>query len=133
MLAISRRMPSILHYTTSCTTILACKFINDNKHTYSRDISCCSYPQRVSKLKASVRYMFHNPEDVRWFKVTEFAAGIISVVSDLSTMDLILVVFETLQNIGCSLWKFGQNAAVVVVLRSLLVHMVCFQNPFSSN
>lgn len=30
---------------------------------------CCSYPQRVSKLKATVRYMFHNPEDVRWFKV----------------------------------------------------------------
>lgn len=29
----------------------------------------CSYPQRVSKLKASVRYMFHNPEDVKWFKV----------------------------------------------------------------
>ncbi|KAL6492972.1 hypothetical protein OROGR_032731 [Orobanche gracilis] len=26
------------------------------------------YPQRVSKLKATVRYMFHNPEDVRWFK-----------------------------------------------------------------
>ena len=31
----------------------------------------CSYPQRVSKLKAAVRYMFHNPEDVRWFKVRE--------------------------------------------------------------
>ncbi|KAI4389633.1 hypothetical protein MLD38_001839 [Melastoma candidum] len=29
------------------------------------------YPQRVSKLKASVRYMFHNPEDVRWFKPVE--------------------------------------------------------------
>ncbi|KAK1326375.1 hypothetical protein QJS10_CPA01g00504 [Acorus calamus] len=26
------------------------------------------YPQRVSKLKAAVRFMFHNPEDVRWFK-----------------------------------------------------------------
>ncbi|KAK6928817.1 AARP2CN [Dillenia turbinata] len=29
------------------------------------------YPQRVSKVKASVRYMFHNPEDVRWFKPVE--------------------------------------------------------------
>ncbi|KAL0796915.1 hypothetical protein Bca101_068292 [Brassica carinata] len=29
------------------------------------------YPQRVSKMKASVRYMFHNPEDVRWFKSVE--------------------------------------------------------------
>jgi len=26
------------------------------------------YPQRVSKVKAIVRFMFHNPEDVRWFK-----------------------------------------------------------------
>lgn len=29
------------------------------------------YPQRVSKLKSSVRYMFHNPEDVKWFKPVE--------------------------------------------------------------
>ncbi|XP_074279148.1 uncharacterized protein LOC141604620 [Silene latifolia] len=29
------------------------------------------YPQRVSKVKATVRYMFHNPEDVRWFKPVE--------------------------------------------------------------
>ncbi|XP_068639878.1 uncharacterized protein [Aristolochia californica] len=29
------------------------------------------YPQRVSKLKATVRFMFHNPEDVRWFKPVE--------------------------------------------------------------
>ncbi|KAK6933908.1 Ribosome biogenesis protein BMS1/TSR1, C-terminal [Dillenia turbinata] len=34
------------------------------------------YPQRVSKVKASVRYMFHNPEDARWFKVKPFWAGI---------------------------------------------------------
>lgn len=26
------------------------------------------YPQRVSKVKAIVRFMFHNSEDVRWFK-----------------------------------------------------------------
>uniref|UniRef100_A0A2P2M9D1 Ribosome biogenesis protein BMS1/TSR1 C-terminal domain-containing protein n=1 Tax=Rhizophora mucronata TaxID=61149 RepID=A0A2P2M9D1_RHIMU len=41
---------------------------------YIHLISCIflsSYPQRVSKLKASVRYMFHNPEDVRWFKPVE--------------------------------------------------------------
>ncbi|KAF7829490.1 pre-rRNA-processing protein TSR1-like protein [Senna tora] len=29
------------------------------------------YPQRVSKRKASVRHMFYNPEDVRWFKPVE--------------------------------------------------------------
>ncbi|KAG8378073.1 hypothetical protein BUALT_Bualt08G0100100 [Buddleja alternifolia] len=29
------------------------------------------YPQRVSKSKATVRYMFHNPEDVKWFKPVE--------------------------------------------------------------
>ncbi|KAH7848301.1 hypothetical protein Vadar_000957 [Vaccinium darrowii] len=29
------------------------------------------YPQRVSKKKATVKYMFHNPEDVRWFKPVE--------------------------------------------------------------
>ncbi|MFS8020285.1 putative ribosome biogenesis protein Bms1/Tsr1 [Helianthus anomalus] len=29
------------------------------------------YPQRVSKSKAAVRYMFHNPEDVKWFKPVE--------------------------------------------------------------
>ncbi|OIV97573.1 hypothetical protein TanjilG_12330 [Lupinus angustifolius] len=29
------------------------------------------YPQRVSKRKAAVKYMFHNPEDVKWFKPVE--------------------------------------------------------------
>ncbi|KAL2630707.1 hypothetical protein R1flu_015393 [Riccia fluitans] len=29
------------------------------------------YPHRVSKRKAVVRFMFHNPEDVRWFKPLE--------------------------------------------------------------
>ncbi|RZC05328.1 pre-rRNA-processing protein TSR1 homolog [Glycine soja] len=29
------------------------------------------YPQRVSKRKASVRHMFYNPEDVKWFKPVE--------------------------------------------------------------
>ncbi|XP_054810360.1 uncharacterized protein LOC129311900 [Prosopis cineraria] len=29
------------------------------------------YPQRVSKRKASVKHMFYNPEDVRWFKPVE--------------------------------------------------------------
>ncbi|EOY15232.1 Pre-rRNA-processing protein TSR1 isoform 2 [Theobroma cacao] len=33
-----------------------------------KKIILTGYPQRVSKLKATVRYMFHNPEDVRWFK-----------------------------------------------------------------
>jgi pre-rRNA-processing protein TSR1 len=36
-----------------------------------KKIVLTGYPQRVSKLKAIVRYMFHNPEDVRWFKPVE--------------------------------------------------------------
>ncbi|GAB2232460.1 hypothetical protein Droror1_Dr00011493 [Drosera rotundifolia] len=36
-----------------------------------KKIILTGYPQRVSKLKAVVRYMFHNPEDVRWFKPLE--------------------------------------------------------------
>ncbi|KAL4202910.1 hypothetical protein AMTRI_Chr02g265850 [Amborella trichopoda] len=33
-----------------------------------KKIILTGYPQRVSKSKAIVRFMFHNPEDVRWFK-----------------------------------------------------------------
>ncbi|KAM7489829.1 hypothetical protein LguiB_027313 [Lonicera macranthoides] len=36
-----------------------------------KKIILTGYPQRVSKSKASVRYMFHNPEDVKWFKPVE--------------------------------------------------------------
>ncbi|GAA0175096.1 hypothetical protein LIER_28345 [Lithospermum erythrorhizon] len=36
-----------------------------------KKIILTGYPQRVSKLKSSVRYMFHTPEDVRWFKPVE--------------------------------------------------------------
>ncbi|XP_077210352.1 pre-rRNA-processing TSR1-like protein [Tasmannia lanceolata] len=36
-----------------------------------KEIILTGYPQRVSKLKASVRFMFHKPEDVRWFKPVE--------------------------------------------------------------
>lgn len=36
-----------------------------------KKIILTGYPQRVSKLKATVRYMFHSPEDVRWFKPVE--------------------------------------------------------------
>lgn len=36
-----------------------------------KKIILTGYPQRVSKLKATVRYMFHHPEDVRWFKPVE--------------------------------------------------------------
>ncbi|XP_002510662.2 pre-rRNA-processing protein TSR1 homolog isoform X2 [Ricinus communis] len=43
----------------------------DPDRTILKRIILTGYPQRVSKLKASVRYMFHNPEDVRWFKPVE--------------------------------------------------------------
>ncbi|GKV47984.1 hypothetical protein SLEP1_g54832 [Rubroshorea leprosula] len=33
-----------------------------------KKIILTGYLQQVSKLKAFVRYMFHNPEDARWFK-----------------------------------------------------------------
>ncbi|BAF28091.1 uncharacterized protein [Oryza sativa Japonica Group] len=36
-----------------------------------KKIVLTGYPQRVSKLKAVVRYMFYNPEDVKWFKPVE--------------------------------------------------------------
>ncbi|XP_020261726.1 pre-rRNA-processing protein TSR1 homolog isoform X2 [Asparagus officinalis] len=36
-----------------------------------KKIILTGYPQRVSKLKASVRFMFHQPDDVRWFKPVE--------------------------------------------------------------
>lgn len=36
-----------------------------------KKIILTGYPQRVSKVKATVRYMFHHPEDVRWFKPVE--------------------------------------------------------------
>ncbi|KAG2313933.1 hypothetical protein Bca52824_017055 [Brassica carinata] len=46
------------------------KSIEPNK-IIKKKIILTGYPQRVSKMKASVRYMFHNPEDVRWFKPVE--------------------------------------------------------------
>ncbi|KAJ3693976.1 hypothetical protein LUZ60_009456 [Juncus effusus] len=36
-----------------------------------KKIVLTGYPQRVSKLKAIVRYMFHHPDDVRWFKAID--------------------------------------------------------------
>ncbi|EPS69910.1 hypothetical protein M569_04851, partial [Genlisea aurea] len=36
-----------------------------------KKIILTGYPQRVSKSKARVRYMFHNREDVKWFKPVE--------------------------------------------------------------
>ncbi|KAB2096427.1 hypothetical protein ES319_A01G107700v1 [Gossypium barbadense] len=43
----------------------------DSDRIILKKIILTGYPQRVSKLKATVRYMFHNPEDVRWFKPVE--------------------------------------------------------------
>ncbi|XP_021761213.1 pre-rRNA-processing protein TSR1 homolog [Chenopodium quinoa] len=36
-----------------------------------KKIILTGYLQRVSKVKATVRYMFHSPEDVKWFKPVE--------------------------------------------------------------
>ncbi|CAA7048328.1 unnamed protein product [Microthlaspi erraticum] len=46
------------------------KSIEPNKIILKK-IILTGYPQKVSKMKASVKYMFHNPEDVRWFKPVE--------------------------------------------------------------
>ncbi|KAL6859404.1 hypothetical protein ACP4OV_017663 [Aristida adscensionis] len=43
----------------------------DSDRIILKKIVLTGYPQRVSKLKAIVRYMFHNPDDVRWFKPVE--------------------------------------------------------------
>ncbi|MCO5591753.1 hypothetical protein L7F22_045745 [Adiantum nelumboides] len=36
-----------------------------------KKIVLSGYPQRVQKQRAVIRFMFHNPEDVRWFKPLE--------------------------------------------------------------
>ncbi|PSR99521.1 Pre-rRNA-processing protein [Actinidia chinensis var. chinensis] len=36
-----------------------------------KKIILTGYPLRVSKLKSTVRYMFHSPDDVKWFKPVE--------------------------------------------------------------
>ncbi|KAG9441138.1 hypothetical protein H6P81_016992 [Aristolochia fimbriata] len=36
-----------------------------------KKIILTGYPQRVSKLKATVQFMFHNPDNVRWYKPVE--------------------------------------------------------------
>lgn len=36
-----------------------------------KKIVLSGYPVRVHKKKATVRWMFHNPEDVSWFKPLE--------------------------------------------------------------
>ncbi|KAL5557745.1 hypothetical protein UlMin_033956 [Ulmus minor] len=46
------------------------KSINPDKIILKK-IILTGYPQRVSKLKSSVRFMFHSPEDVKWFKPVE--------------------------------------------------------------
>ena len=93
----------------------------------------CSYPQRVSKLKAAVRYMFNNPEDVRWFKVresicmTNIYICVCVCVETLSTFIMIGFFVWPVFYVGvgyCSLWKCGPNVVVGVALKNLLVHMV---------
>ena len=36
-----------------------------------KKIVLSGYPVRVHKKKATIRWMFHNPDDVRWFKPLE--------------------------------------------------------------
>ncbi|KAL6011895.1 hypothetical protein ACLOJK_002361 [Asimina triloba] len=40
----------------------------DSDRIILKKIILTGFPLRVSKLKATVRFMFHTPEDVRWFK-----------------------------------------------------------------
>ncbi|KAJ0232553.1 hypothetical protein HA466_0290480 [Hirschfeldia incana] len=56
--------------TPAVAALGSLKSIEPNKIILKK-IILTGYPQRVSKMKASVRYMFHNPEDVRWFKPVE--------------------------------------------------------------
>lgn len=88
----------------------------------------CRYPQRVSKLKAIVRYMFHNPEDVKWFKA--------SIYLSIFSWHCRLIQWTNNQggHFGCSLLSCGQNMDAVAGSRRLLAHMVCrlTNNPFDN-
>ncbi|KAJ0250307.1 hypothetical protein HA466_0136600 [Hirschfeldia incana] len=57
-------------YAPAVAALGTLKSIEPNK-IILKQIVLTGYLQRVSKMKASVRYMFHNPEDVRWFKPVE--------------------------------------------------------------
>ncbi|KAI4351507.1 hypothetical protein L6164_005873 [Bauhinia variegata] len=54
----------------SVTAVGSLKTIDADRIILKRVI-LTGYPQRVSKRKASVKHMFYNPEDVRWFKPVE--------------------------------------------------------------
>jgi pre-rRNA-processing protein TSR1 len=43
----------------------------DSERVILKRIILSGYPVKVNKCKATVRYMFFNPEDVKWFKPLE--------------------------------------------------------------
>ncbi|GAU30187.1 hypothetical protein TSUD_311380 [Trifolium subterraneum] len=56
--------------TPAVAAVGSLKTVDPNRIILKRVI-LTGYPQRVSKRKASVRHMFYNPEDVKWFKPVE--------------------------------------------------------------
>ncbi|XP_024515686.1 pre-rRNA-processing protein TSR1 homolog [Selaginella moellendorffii] len=65
-LVVFKRDAQNLHYVASGLLKNA-----DPDRIILKKIILSGYPLRVSKRKAIVRYMFHNPEDVKWFKPLE--------------------------------------------------------------
>jgi pre-rRNA-processing protein TSR1 len=63
-------LPLIALKNDSIAALGSLKSVDPDKIILKK-IILTGYPQRVSKSKASVRYMFHNPEDVKWFKPVE--------------------------------------------------------------
>nr|CAD1833442.1 unnamed protein product [Ananas comosus var. bracteatus] len=63
---------SVLHFRSATSRCCCCSLKSvDPDRIILKKIILTGYPQRVSKSKAIVRYMFHHPEDVRWFKAID--------------------------------------------------------------
>ncbi len=60
----SHTLPQVCH---CAGTLRSC----DPDRVVLKKIVLSGYPVKVHKKKAVVRWMFHNPEDVRWFKPLE--------------------------------------------------------------
>ena len=92
-----------------------------------KKIVLSGYPVKVHKKKAVVRWMFHNPEDVRWFKPLELwtkygRRGRIKVTStfDNTTCTQWLLLFAQAQLV-CRVRMVEHERAIVHFVYSRLI------------